>query len=115
MLVGQTAASAKPMSNLTKEEKMQKATELQARIRERNAVEGEKHSRENEANRRAMDKEIAAAKKIAAEREYDNGMAMKMLEKKKAAEEKAAMLRVLEQDKRDRHGGGKIPEESKTA
>lgn len=91
---------------------MQKAMELQAAIRQRNAVEHEKNTKENEANRVAMDKEIAAAKKLAAEREYDNAIAAKMAEKKKLAEEKAAMLRVLEQDKRDRHGG-KLPEESK--
>jgi hypothetical protein len=75
---------------------MQKAMELQAAIRQRNAVEHEKNTKENEANRVAMDKEIAAAKKLAAEREYDNAIAAKMAEKKKLAEEKAAMLRVLE-------------------
>lgn len=43
-----------------------------------------------------MDKEIAAAKRIAEEREYENAMAMKLIEKRKAQEEKAKMLRRLE-------------------
>ena len=43
-----------------------------------------------------MDKEITAARKIAEEREYENAMALKMAEKKKLKEEKAAMLRRLE-------------------
>lgn len=58
-----------------------------------------------------MDKEITAARKIAEEREYENAMQMKMIEKKKLQEEKAAMLRRLEQDKIERFGG-KLPAQS---
>jgi uncharacterized UBP type Zn finger protein len=87
-IVGQSE-KAKPVSNLTKEEKIKKATELQAAIRERNRIEHAKNTLENEKNRAAMDKEIAAAKKLNEEREYDNAIAAKMAEKKKLAEEKA--------------------------
>jgi uncharacterized UBP type Zn finger protein len=87
-IVGQSE-KAKPVSNLTKEEKIQKATELQAAIRERNRIEHAKNTLENEKNRAAMDKEIAAAKKLNEEREYDNAIAAKMAEKKKLQEEKA--------------------------
>jgi uncharacterized UBP type Zn finger protein len=82
-IVGQEEQAAKPKSNLTKEEAAQKARELQAKIRAKRQAEEEKNAIESEAMRKKMDKEITEAKKINEEREYENAMNMKMMEKKK--------------------------------
>jgi len=77
MIVGQdsSAGPAKPMSNLTKEEKLLKVKELQESIRKKRAIEDEKNTRENEAARRIADQEMAKAKRINEEREYENQIA----------------------------------------
>ena len=75
MIVGQAEGSSKPKSNLTKEEKLAKAKELQEQIRKKRAEEDAKNARENEAARRLADQELAKAKKINEEREYENAIA----------------------------------------
>ena len=55
--------------NLTKEERIAMAEAKIKEARERRKVEDEKNAREAEANRRRADKELAAAKRIAKERE----------------------------------------------
>jgi len=65
-IVGQEAG--KPKSNLTKEEKIAKAAELQKQVRARMAAQEEAQSKESEATRIKMDKEMAALKRVDDER-----------------------------------------------
>jgi len=52
-----------------------------------------------------MDKELAAAKRIADEQEMVKAMELRKLEKKEEAREKARMRELLERDRRERFGG----------
>ena len=60
---------------------------------------------ENEANRVRMDKELAAAKRIADEQEIVRGLEARKAEKAELAREKARMRDLLERDRRERFGG----------
>ena len=60
--------SSRPKSNLTPEERLLKAKELQATVRARMAAKEEANAKESEATRIKMDKEMAAAKRIDDER-----------------------------------------------
>ena len=57
-----------------------------------------------------MDKELAAAKRIAEEQELERAIALRKAEKAEQAREKARMREILERDKRERFGG-KLPSE----
>lgn len=52
-----------------------------------------------------MDKELAAAKRIADEQEIVRQMEARKAEKAELAREKARMREILERDKRERFGG----------
>lgn len=59
-----------------------------------------------------MDKELAAAKRIADEQEFERSIALQKAEKAELNREKARMREQLERDKRERFGG-KLPSEEK--
>lgn len=65
VIVGQ--AESKPKSNLTPEEKLAKAKELQERARAIRAKKEAENAKESEEMRKRIDKEMAAAKKKAEE------------------------------------------------
>lgn len=72
MIVAQSeggGGSSKPsaFAGLSKEEKNAKMKELSAMARAKRAAEDSKNAAENEANRVRMDRELAAAKRIADE------------------------------------------------
>jgi len=52
-----------------------------------------------------MDKELAAAKRLADEQELVRALELRKAEKAEAAREKARMRELLERDKRERFGG----------
>lgn len=104
------AQQEKPKSNLTLEERMEKAKELQARVRAKRMADDAKLARENEEARRIGDKELAAAKKLAEEKAWENGIAQRMKEKKELEAEKKRMMQQLERDKLERFGGVLPPE-----
>lgn len=63
-----------------------------------------------------MDKELAAAKRIADEQEFTRGIELQKALKKEEIREKARMREILERDKRERFGnraGGATEEEKK--
>lgn len=63
MIVGQSDEPAKSTSNLTKEERIEKAKELQSSIRKKRAGDELKLGRENEAQRVKSTKEMSEVKK----------------------------------------------------
>ena len=69
---GGAGGSGKPsaFAGLTKEEKAAKIKEMQAKAREKRMKEEAENAAENERNRARMDKELAAAKRIADEQEF---------------------------------------------
>ena len=106
MIVAQDGGPKKPsvFEGMTKEEKAAKIKEMQTMAREKRMKEEAANARENEANRARMDKELAAAKRIADEQEVVKAMELRKLEKQELAREKARMREVLERDKRERFG-----------
>ena len=69
---GGAAGSGKPsqFAGLSKEEKAAKVAELQTKARAKRQAEEAANAIENEKNRARMDKELAAAKRIADEQEF---------------------------------------------
>ena len=69
---GGAGGSGKPsaFAGLTKEEKAAKLKEMQRVAREKRMKEEAENAAENERNRARMDKELAAAKRIADEQEF---------------------------------------------
>ena len=69
---GGAGGSSKPsqFAGLSKEEKAAKIKELQAQARAKRQKEEAANAAENERNRARMDKELAAAKRIADEQEF---------------------------------------------
>ena len=69
MIVAQDGGPKKPsiFAGMTKEEKELKIREMQKAAREKRMAEDAKNARENEQARARMDKELAAAKRIAEE------------------------------------------------
>lgn len=55
--------------------------------------------------RKRMDKELAQARKIAEEQEWNNAIELRKREKAEMAREKEIMRRKLEADRRERFGG----------
>lgn len=72
VIVGQQ--ESQPKSNLTAEEKLAKAKELQARARAIRAQKEAENAKESEEMRKRMDKELAAAKKKAEEQDWANAI-----------------------------------------
>jgi len=68
-------------------------------------VEDDKNRVENEQARVKMDKEMAAAKRIADEQEFDRSIDLRKIEKAEQAREMARMREQLERDRRERFGG----------
>ena len=60
---------------MTKEEKAAKIAEMQKMAREKRMKEDAANAAENERNRARMDKELAAAKRIADEQEFERAIA----------------------------------------
>ena len=107
LIVGQDSGPKKEsqFAGMTKAEKEAKIRELQAQARAKRQKEEAANRAENERNRARMDKELAAAKRIADEQEMVKAMELRKLEKKEEAREKARMRELLERDRRERFGG----------
>ena len=60
-----------------------------------------------------MDKELAAAKRIADEQEFARNIELQKAQKAEIAREKARMREILERDKRERFGNRPVGEEEK--
>ena len=111
------AGPAKPsaFAGLSKEEKAAKILEMQKMAREKRLKEDNANRAENERARARMDKEMAAAKRIADEQEFARNIEARKAEKAELNREKARMKELLERDRRERFGGaaGASAEEKK--
>mmetsp|Transcript_4189 Transcript_4189/g.5574 ORF Transcript_4189/g.5574 Transcript_4189/m.5574 type:complete len:130 (+) Transcript_4189:473-862(+) len=83
MIVGQDSGPKKEsvFAGMTKEEKAAKIKEMQTMAREKRMKEEEANRIENERNRARMDKELAAAKRIADDQELVRAMELRKAEK----------------------------------
>lgn len=85
--------------NLSKEERVALAEQKIKEARERRKIEEAKQAKEAEAARRIADKELAAAKRVAKEREQQLAFEQQKKEKKEFLEAKKKMEIQLARDK----------------
>ena len=101
---GQGNLQKEYQGNLSVQERVALAEAKIKAARERRKVEDEKNAREAEAARRRGDKELAAAKRIAKEREQEVAFAQQKKEKAEFLAAKRKMQIQLERDKCERLG-----------
>ena len=102
-----------PKSNLTPEEAKIKAKELQASLRQKAKEREEKDKIEQEKLRLKMGKELVEQRRLMDEQQKKRDLEVYLAEKKKTEEEKAQMLKLLEEEKKARLGDKYKPKETK--
>lgn len=81
-IVGKEEGSIKPVSNLTKEEKIQKAKDLQKAMQKRRAEEEKKLGEDQEKNRIRIAKDLSEAKRKMEEQQLKLSLGQAAREKK---------------------------------
>lgn len=101
-IVGQEESAKK--STLTKEERLQKAKELQESIRRKRAAEEKRLKEEQEKSRIASTKQMQEIKRKMEEQQQKIALDQQKREKKEFMDAKAKMLEQLQRDREERFG-----------